>query len=80
MYLLSLKTIDESRKEDIYIELDSNKGRKQMVQEEARKIRDKKMVATTGKIMNPNIDCKHYDVDGHMEEKLWKLHPELCPK
>jgi hypothetical protein len=38
------------------------------------------MVATTKKIRNPNIDYKHCDVDGHMEEKLWKLHPELCPK
>jgi len=51
-----------------------------MGQEETIKRRDKKMVATTEKIRNSNIDYKHCYVDGHMEDKLWKLHPKLCPK
>ena len=75
-----MKTTDESSKEDIYIELDSNNGRKYMGQEETIKRRDKKMVATTEKKRNSNIDYKHCYVDGHMEDKLWKLHPKLCPK
>jgi hypothetical protein len=29
---------------------------------------------------DPNRHCKHCDVDGHMEEKCWKLHLELHPK
>jgi hypothetical protein len=40
-----------------------------MGQEEAIKRRDKKMTMTTEKQRDPNRHCKHYDVDGHMEDK-----------
>jgi hypothetical protein len=75
-----VKNIDEARKKALYIELDSKKGEHHMGQEETNKRRDKKMTTTTEKQRDPNRHCKHCDVDGHTEEKCWKLHQELRPK
>jgi hypothetical protein len=50
-----------------------------MGQEETNNKRDKKMEATTEKRRDPNRHCKHYDVDGHTEEKCQKIHPKLHP-
>jgi hypothetical protein len=38
------------------------------------------METTTEKKKDLNRHCKYCDVDGHMEENCWKLHPELCLK
>jgi hypothetical protein len=80
LQLHGVKSIDEASKKALYIELDSKKGEHHMGQEETSKRRDKKMTATTEKWKDLNRHCKHCDVDGHMEEKCWKLHPELPPK
>jgi hypothetical protein len=49
LHLHGVKNIDEARKKDLYIELDSKKGKQHMGQEETNKKRDKKMVPHTKK-------------------------------
>jgi hypothetical protein len=39
--------------------------------------KDKNMSATTHHFKDPNNHCNHCNIDGHIEEKCWKLHPEL---
>jgi hypothetical protein len=40
----------------------------------------KKMITTTHQCKDPNNHCNHYNIDGHIEDKCWKLHLELNPK
>jgi hypothetical protein len=40
----------------------------------------KKTKTTTHQSKDPNNHCNHCNIDGHTEEKCWKLHPELNPK
>jgi hypothetical protein len=80
LQLNGVKSIDEARKKDLYIELDSRKRQQHMGQEETNKKRDKKISATIEKMRDPNKHCKNCDVDGHTEEKCCKIHPELSPK
>jgi hypothetical protein len=75
-----VKRIDEARKKNLYIELDSKKRQQHISQEETDKKRDKKMKSTVEKRRDPNKHCQHCYVDGNVEEKCWKLHPKLCPK
>jgi hypothetical protein len=70
-----VKSIHEASKKALYLELDSKKGQPHMSQEETNKKRDEKMVAITEKRRDPIKHYKHCDVDGHMKEKCWKLHP-----
>ena len=35
------------------------------------------MLATTHQCKGPS---NHYNIDGHIEQMCWKLHPELNPK
>ena len=46
-----------------------------MGQEEADKKRDKKIATTTKKMRDRDRHCKHCNVDGHIEDKCWKIHP-----
>ena len=64
----------------VYIDLDSKKGKQHQGQEETNKGKDKKIASTTEKRRDPKWNCNNYDVDGNIDEKFWKLHPELHPK
>jgi len=75
-----MKIIDEVRKKDLYIDLDSIKAQYHIGQEETSKKRYKNMVSIAKKRMDPNRHCKHCDVDGNKEEKCWKFHSELHPR
>jgi len=55
-------------------------GQQHQGQEETSKRNDKKIVATTRKMRDPNGHCKHCDVDGHKDEKCWKLHYGITSK
>jgi hypothetical protein len=35
------------------------------------------MICTTHQCKNPKNHCNHCNIDGHIEEKCWKLHPEM---
>jgi hypothetical protein len=39
--------------------------------------KDKKTIAISHQIKDPSNHFNHYIIDGHTEEKCWKLHPEL---
>jgi hypothetical protein len=39
--------------------------------------KDKKTTTTTHQCKDPNNHYNHCNIDGHTEEKCWKLHPEL---
>jgi hypothetical protein len=56
------------------------KRQQHMGQEETCKKRDNNIATTAEERTDPNIHCKHCNVDGHTEEKCWKLHLELHPK
>jgi hypothetical protein len=75
-----VKIIDEASKKALYIEFDSGKRPHHMGQEETNKKGDKTIESIVEKSMDPNRHCKHCDVDGHTEEKCWKIHLELHPK
>jgi hypothetical protein len=38
------------------------------------------MTTTAHQCKDPNNHCNHCNIDGHIEDKCWKLHPELNPK
>jgi len=39
--------------------------------------RDKNIETTEHQCKDPINHCNHCNIDGHTEEKCWKLHPEL---
>jgi hypothetical protein len=39
--------------------------------------KDKKTTGTIHQCKDPSNHCNHCNIDGHTEEKCWKLHPEL---
>jgi hypothetical protein len=41
--------------------------------------KDKKMTTTTQQCKDPNNHRNPYNIDGHIEYKFWKLHPESNP-
>jgi hypothetical protein len=38
------------------------------------------MIATAHQCKDPSNHCNHCNINGHIEEKCWKLHLELNPK
>ena len=66
-----VKIINQS----LYIDFDSRKRKHHMGQEETHKKRDKKIEITTDKRRDRERHCKHCNLDGHMEESYWKIHP-----
>jgi hypothetical protein len=75
-----VKSIYEACKKALYIELNSRQRQPRKGQEETNKTKGKMIAATIQKGKDPNRHCKHYDVDGHTDEKFWKHHPELHPR
>jgi hypothetical protein len=42
--------------------------------------KDKKTTTTTHQCKDLISHCNHCNIDGHIEEKCWRLHPELNQK
>jgi len=40
-------------------------------------VEDKKIEYNVRKQKDPKNHCNHCNIDGHIEEKCWKLHPTL---
>jgi len=75
-----VKNIDEVRKKSLYIKMKFKKGQQQNYQEDTNITKGKKFVVIIEKGKDPKKHCKHYDMDGHIDEKRWWLHPKLHPK
>jgi hypothetical protein len=90
--LFKPKTVDEACVQAQYLENIGHKkgqpsGSKQKEHQDASKEgkkkwkgKDKKMTTTTHQCKDPSNHCNHCNIDGHTEEKCWKLHPEMNPK
>jgi hypothetical protein len=91
--LFKPRTVDEACVQAQYLENIGHKkgkpsGSKQKEHQEASKEgkkkwkggKDKKMTTTAHQCKDPSNHCNHCNIDGHTEEKCWKLHPELNPK
>lgn len=86
MMLFNPKSVDEAcvqtqYLENIGLERAQSIGSKQKEQHDASKegkkqkgVKHKKMAATSHQCNDPSNHC---NIDGHIEEKCWKLHPKL---
>jgi hypothetical protein len=57
-----------------YHQDDSNEGKKKL------KIKDKKTISIAHQCKDPRNHCNRCNIDGHTEDKCWKLHPKMNPK
>ena len=81
MQRLIIESIYEANKKALYIVLDLNqRGKQQKNQEDNRKTKGKPYCIHNKKQKISNRHCRHYDIDGHMNEKCSKFHLDLCPK